>query len=68
MKGDKGDELGNRIETGKGEVRGVVEQGIQSILRNFLSTNNMNEMGVLSLHLLQCYSVSGHARAGRSLP
>lgn len=43
MNGDEGDELGNRIETGKGEMRGGVEQGIQSVLRNFLSTNNMRD-------------------------
>ena len=63
MKGDKGDKLGNRIEIGKGEMRGVVEQGIQSVLRNFLSTNNMKEMGVLT-----CYRVSGQARAETNLP
>lgn len=63
MKGDKGVELGTRIETGKGEMRGGVEQGIQSVLRNFLSANNMKEMGVLT-----SYSVSGQARAGRKLP
>ena len=63
MKGDKGDKLGNRIGTGKGEMRGGVESGIQSVLRNFLSTNNMKEMGVLT-----CDRGPGEARAGRNLP
>lgn len=50
-------------------MRGGVEQGIQSVLRNFLSTNNMKEMGVLpvtvSLDKLEQEETSPEEHIGR---